>query len=432
MLISSSVKKRMELTNFFSPKNIALIGASDHAEKVGGVLMKKLLEFKGETIPVNPKHSDIFGVKCYNSVEEYKGKIDLAIIAIPAEFVLNNLEECGKKGIKNVIIVTAGFSEIGNIRAEKQIWNMAKKYKMRFLGPNCFGIFNPSLNLDLTFANTTPKLGDVAFISQSGALWSYMSDFSAGKFGFSGFVSLGNMADLDFSDFIEYFSKDAKTSSIVLYVEKLKNGKKFIEVCRECKKPIFAVKSGSSKEGEKAAFNHTGSLATDYEIYRGAFKQARVELCSGLEEAFEKGSKRKFIHSTKQKINLGKNVFIITNAGGAGALTSDYVSEKGIKLCSSNLKNPLDILGTAKSEDYKNALEKTKNFDGDSIIVIVTLQSMTDSENIAKVVVNFARTSKKNIVALFLGGKSVESSLDILKKGRVSCFSTFSEFRESL
>jgi acetyltransferase len=422
----------MELTNFFSPKNIALIGASDHAEKVGGVLMKKLLEFKGETIPVNPKHFDIFGVKCYNSVEEYKGKIDLAIIAIPAEFVLNNLEECGKKGIKNVIIVTAGFSEIGNIGAEKQIWNMAKKYEIRFLGPNCFGICNPSLSLDLTFASTTPPLGDIAFISQSGALWSFISDFSIGKFSFSGFASLGNMKDLDFSDFIEYFSKDVKTKSIVLYVEKLKDGKKFIEVCKKCKKPIFAVKSGSSKEGEKAAFSHTGSLATDYEIYRGAFKQAGVELCSGLEEAFEKASKKKFVSEKKSRINLGKNTFIITNAGGAGALVSDYVSEKGIKLAGMGTKNPLDILGTAKSEDYKLALENMSCIDCDSIIVIVTLQSMTDLENIAKVVCEFKKTSKKNIVALFLGGKSVESSLDILKKAGVTGFGTFKEFRESL
>jgi acetyltransferase len=422
----------MEIAKFFSPKNIALIGASDHIDKVGGVLMNKLLKFKGKLIPINPKHSEIFGIKCYNSIKEYNEKIELAIIAIPAEFVVDSLEECGKKGVKDVIIVTAGFSEIGNLEAERRLKKIAEKYNIRFLGPNCFGVFNSENNLDCTFSMTTPKKGDIAFISQSGALWSYISDFSIDKFGFSGFASLGNMADLNFSDFIEYFSEEDITKSIVLYIEKLKDGKKFIDICQNSGKKIYAVKAGSSKEGEKAAFSHTGSLATDYEIYKGAFKQAGVELCSSLEEAFEKASGKKFINSIKQKISLGKKVFIITNAGGAGALVSDYVSERRIRLVSSELKNPLDILGTARSEDYKLALEKSKKVDADSIIVIVTPQSMTDLENIAKVVVDFKKISKKKIVGLFLGGKSVESSLDVLRKAGVAGFGMLREFRESL
>jgi len=423
----------MELTKFFNPKNIALIGASDHSDKVGGVLMNKLAGFKGEIIPVNPKHSEIFGIKCYSSIGEYKKKIELAIIAIPAEFVLNSLEECGKKGIKNIIIVTAGFSEIGNIDAETKILDIAKKYGIKFLGPNCFGIFNPSLKLDLTFAITTPKSGDVAFISQSGALWSYISDFSIGKFGFSGFASLGNMADLNFSDFIEYFSKDAKTKSIVLYVEKLKDGKKFIDVCKKCKKPIYVIKAGSSKEGGKAAFSHTGSLATDYEIYKGAFKQAGVELCSSLEMAFEKASGKKFGLVNKSKLNLGKNMFIITNAGGAGALASDYLSNAGLQVVNLNgLHNPLDLLGTARSEDYRKTFEVIDKKEVDSILAVITPQSMTDLENIAKVIVGFKMTSKKNVIGLFLGGVSVKGSLDILKKAGVVGFRTLEEFRESL
>jgi len=422
----------MKLTNFFRPKNIALIGASDHPDKVGGVLMKKLRGFKGKIIPVNPKHSEIFGVKCYKSVGEYNGEIDLAIIAIPAEFVNNSIGECGKRSIKNIIIITAGFSEIGNIDEERQILDVAKKYGIRILGPNCFGICNPHEGLDMTFAKTMPKKGDIAFISQSGALWSFISDFSTEKFGFSGFASLGNMADLNFSDFIDYFSKDAKTKSIVLYVEKLKEGKKFIDVCRKCKKPIFAVKSGSSKEGEKAAFSHTGSLATDYEIYRGAFNQAGVMLCSGLEEAFEKACKKKSVSAARNKLDIGKKVFIITNAGGAGALASDYVSENGINLADIGMNNPQDILGTAKSEDYRKALEIVEKKEVDSVLIIVTPQSMTDLENIAGVVLNFKKKSKKNVFALFLGGKSVDSSLKILKKGSVSGFGTLKEFKESL
>jgi acetyltransferase len=421
----------MELTNFFVPKRVALIGASDHADKVGGVLMNKLLKFNGEVIPINPKHSEIFGVKCYKSVGEYKEKIELAIIAIPPEFILNSLEECGKKGINNVIIITAGFSETGNSGEEKKILDIAKKYGIRILGPNCFGICNPGNNFDCTFSMTTSGKGNIAFISQSGALWSYISDFSIGKFGFSGFASLGNMADLDFSDFIEYFSKDVKTKSIVLYIEKLKNGKRFIEVCKKCKKPIFAVKSGSSKEGEKAAFSHTGSLATDYKIYQGAFKQAGVELCYGLEEAFEKASEKKLVSVVRSKINLGNKVFIITNAGGAGALVSDYISEKGIKLVEIGMNNPLDLLGTAKSEDYRKALEIIDKKEVDSILVVITTQSMTDLENIAKVVVDFKAGSKKNVVALFLGESSIGDTNNILNKSNICFFNTLEEFRKS-
>src|SRR3989344_2454235 len=342
------------LENFFNPKTIAIVGASDHSEKVGGILFRKALKSKCNIIPVNPKHDKLLGVKCYSKISEFKESIDLAVIAIPAPFVSAELEECGRIGI---------------ISGEKQIFDLAKKYGINLLGSNCFGIFNPNLKLDLTFAATTPKKGKVALISQSGALWSYVSDFSAGlkgksSFGFSGFVSLGNMTDLSFSDFIEYFSKDKATKSIVLYVERLKDGKKFIEICKKTKKKIYAVKAGSSEEGSKAAFSHTASLATDYEIYRGAFKQAGVVLCNSLLEAFEKANGKKIAFSNKHKIKIGKKVFIITNAGGAGALLSDYLSAKGFELVSNdNFKNPLDILGTASGSDYFNNLDKIKNMD---------------------------------------------------------------------
>src|SRR3989338_1214340 len=427
------------LENFFNPKTIAIVGASDHSEKVGGILFRKALKSKCNIIPVNPKHDKLLGVKCYSKISEFKESIDLAVIAIPAPFVSAELEECGRKGIKNVILITAGFSEIGNISGEKQIFDLAKKYGINLLGSNCFGIFNPNLKLDLTFAATTPKKGKVALISQSGALWSYVSDFSAGlkgksSFGFSGFVSLGNMTDLSFSDFIEYFSKDKATKSIVLYVERLKDGKKFIEICKKTKKKIYAVKAGSSEEGSKAAFSHTASLATDYEIYSGAFKQAGVVLCNSLLEAFEKASGKKIALSNKHKEKIGKKIFILTNAGGAGALLSDYLSAKGFELVSNeNFKNPLDILGTASGSDYFNNLDKIKNMDFyDSIIVLLTPQSMTEIMKTAEVIANFKRLTGKEIVALFLGGKSVSKANKILKEENIPYFNTLEEARISL
>lgn len=408
----------MKLDNFFKPKTIAIVGASDHIEKVGGILLDKALRSKAKIIPVNPSHDSLFGVKCYKSIMDYKGSIDLAVIAIPKDYVSRAVEECGKKGIKEVIIISAGFSEVGEEDSEKEVKNIAQKYGIRFMGPNCFGVFNPLLNLDLTFSRTSPERGKVAFISQSGALWSYMADFSVGKFGFSGFASLGNMADLEFSDFIEYFSRDKETEAIVLYIEKLKNGRRFIELCKKSKKPIFAVKAGSSEEGSKAAFSHTGSLATDYKIYQGAFKQSGVKLCNSLIEAFEAALGKKLIEKNSKKYDLGKRVFVITNAGGAGALLADYLSSKNIKL----ITKPLDILGTALAQDYKKALEDNESLNMDTIYVIVSSQSMTELKETAKVIADFKNNSKKNVIALFLGGKSMQESNRIFSENNIPYF----------
>jgi len=424
------------LKNFFNPKIIAIVGASPHKDKVGAILMEKALQSKCRVVPINPNHSYVLGKKCYKNILEVPWKIDLAVIAIPAQFVISVLEECGKKKVKSIIIISAGFAEARNFEAEKELLSIAKKYKMRILGPNCFGIFNPKNNLDLTFSATTPESGDIAFISQSGALWSYISDFSIGRFGFSGFASLGNMADLEFNDFIKYFSADKKTKAIVLYIEKLKNGKKFIETCKKSKKKIFVVKSGKSEKGAEAAVSHTASLATDYEVYKGVFKQAGIELCESLLEAFEKASRKKLIEEIKvKKIKIGKKSFIITNAGGAGALLVDYLSENGFEIVDfKELNNPLDLLGPATSLDYKNALEKLKDEKIDSIFVILTPQSMSEIEETAKVIVNFKKQleKKKRIIALFLGRKNMEKANKIFIENNVLYFNTLEEVKQNL
>ncbi len=418
----------MDMKNFFNPSEIALIGASDHLEKVGGILADKLKDYKHKFIPINPKHKSIFGIKCYKSVLDYPKNIDLAVIAVPALFIPQVLEECGKKGIKMVIIITAGFSEIGNSHGEEELKQIAHKYGIRFIGPNCFGICNPSNRLDTTFSATTPKKGEIAFISQSGALWSYISDFAGDEIGFSGFASLGNMADLEFSDFIDYFSKDKSTKAIVLYVEKLKDGKRFIETAKKCKKPIFAVKAGISAEGSRAAVSHTGSLATDYEIYRGAFKQAGVILCDSLIEAFEKAGKKELLDKTKNKsVKIGKKTIIITNAGGAGALMADYLSLKKL-----DVSGPIDILGTASGSDYFNAFEKIKDRDFDSIIVILTPQSMSEIKKTAEVIAGFKNRINNQIIALFLGKKSMKEANNIFEENKIPYFNTLEEARMSI
>ena len=384
--------------------------------------MEKSILSGCKIIPINPKHDSISQIKCYKSLMDYPGKIDLVVIAVPEEFVLSVMEECAKKEVRDVIIISAGFSEAGNIKLEQEITNFATHNGIRFVGPNCFGIFNSKVHLDLTFSAEISHHGDIAFVSQSGALWSYVSDLGIG---ISKFVGLGNMADLEFSDFINYLANDKETKKIILYIEKIKKGKEFIEACKlavKRGKKIYAIKAGKSKEGERATFSHTASLASDYEIYRGAFKQSGVVLCETIEEAIEKASE-KTIELKEKSVKL-REVDIITNAGGAGALVSDYLSEKNIKINSLR-----DILGTALAEDYSKALESTQ---AKEVIVVLTPQSMSEITKTAKLIVDFEKKSKKKIVALFLGKISVKGQHLLFEKNNISYFNDLRSFKNSL
>jgi acyl-CoA synthetase (NDP forming) len=398
-----------EVKTLLNPKSIAVIGASGHFGKVGNILMKKLTNFNGELIPINTEQDMIMGKRAYASILDYKKNIDLVIIAIPAAGVKKVLEECWKKKIKNIVIISAGFSEIGNMKEENEIINIGKRDGMNILGPNCFGIANPYLNLDATFSNLSAKRGNIAFIAQSGALWSYLADVSSStkKLGFSSYISLGNMADLEFSDFIEYFNKDKKTKKIVLYIEKLKDGKRFINVCKKSKKQIIVIKAGKTKIGGEATFSHTGSLATDFEVYKGVFKQTGIKLENSLSSAF--GIKGKIAFNPK-----GKNIAIVTNAGGAGALVTDYLSGRGYEI-----NKPIDLLGTALAKDYKNIFDKLKKSNIDSVVAILTPQAMSQPEETAQEIVKFSKY--KPVIALFLGANSVNKAKNILEKNKVLC-----------
>lgn len=393
-----------KLKSFLAPKTIAVIGASSTEGKVGHILMEKLSNFKGKVIPINPKHGEILGKKAYPSLHECREKIDLAVIAIPAEFVRKAIEDCARKKIRNVIVISAGFSEVGKKEMETELLRTARKNKINLLGPNCFGVANPSINLDTTFANTSASKGNIAFISQSGALWSYTADLNLEQ-GFSGFVSLGNMADLGFTHFIKYFNKDRKTKKIVLYVEKLKHGKEFIRACKKSRKEIIVIKSGQTTEGNQAVISHTGSLATDFAIYKGAFKQAGITLVNSLAEAL--GIKAEPPQFKKLK------TAIVTNAGGAGALITDYLIQQGIPT-----QPPIDILGTATPEDYKRTIEKLKSFS--NIVVVLTPQSMSNPTETAKILAN--SKYKKRITAFFLGEKSMTQAKIILKRAGIPCY----------
>lgn len=395
--------KEGKLEPFFNPKSIAIIGASNKQGKIGNILMKKLRKYKGKVIPVNINRPIIFRKTSYAKISDYKKQIDLVVIATPAKTVPKLLEECGKNKIKNIIIISAGFREKGYNKRENNIIKIKEKYDLNILGPNCFGIINPSKNLDLTFSKLTPKRGSTAFISQSGALGSYIIDHGIKL---SGFASLGNISDIDFADFIEYFNKDRKTKKIIVYMEALKKGRKFIDACKKSKKEIIIVKSGKTKKGKQATQLHTGSLATENEIYSGAFIQAKVKEAPSLAKAF--GLKQdKILYTLK-----GKKLVILTNAGGAGALLTDQIANEGHTII-----GPKDLLGTATSLQYKTALHKLTG-DYKTIILVATPQIMTDFEEITKVILN--SRWKDKIVACLLGNESVKKAKEILKKNMVT------------
>ncbi len=418
------------MDNFFNPKTIAIIGASSKKGKVGYSLVKNLLNFKGKIFLINPNRKKILNKLCYKNVRDIKEHIDLAIIALHPFQIKDVIIDCGTKNIKNIIIISAGFSEVGNKNLEESILETAKEYRIRIIGPNTFGVVNPYISLDTTFASISPLKGNISFVSQSGALWSAISDYSKKEnFGFSKFIALGNMSDINFTDCIKYLNKDPNTKVIVLYIELIKDGKKFMKISQTSKKPIIAIKAGHSQAGIKAALSHTGSLAGTYEIYKAAFKQSNIILVDTLTQALDTA---RFL-TNNQKI--GKRTIILTNAGGPGALAADYLEESSLevqKLTESFIKkikldlwsknNPIDLVGDAKSDKYKLALDSlNKNF-YDNLLILLTPQNMTDSENIAKEIINFKNKTKKPVITCFMGGKSIEKSKLLLEKNNILSF----------
>jgi acyl-CoA synthetase (NDP forming) len=398
------------MKELLKPKTIAVIGASNHKDKVGYSLMENLRKFQGAVIPVNNHEKKIMGKKCYRSILHIEKEIDLAIIAIPAPFVKIAVREARQKGAKAIIIISAGFSETGRKGLEDEI--MRQKGNLRILGPNCFGVVNPYIGLDTTFARTTPKKGDIAFISQSGAIWSGVAELSKKEnFGFSGFVSLGNMMDIGFEDAIQYFEDDEKTRIIVLYLETLKDGRKIMQLAKRCKKKIIAVKAGMSEAGIKATLSHTGSMAGSYEIYKAAFKQSGIVMVESLTEAFDKAK--------YGLINERKTV-IITNAGGPGALMADCCEKNGMELVKIpkikfdlpeawSKNNPMDLVGDAKSDRFKEVFSKIKKEKFyDLAVVVVTPQKMTDLKNIAHEIVKFKKESRKKVAVCWMTDEAKE------------------------
>ena len=433
----------LSLRNFFCPDSVAVIGAAREEEKVGHIILDNIINsgYKGKLFPVNPKADEIHGIKCYPSVLNVPGDIDLAIIVIPAQFVLQVLEECSKKNTKWSIIISAGFKETGieGARRERQLIEKAKDYGIRILGPNCLGIIDTECPINATFSPNMPPMGKIGFISQSGALGTSILDWAkTNKIGFSKFVSLGNKADISENDLFDDWENEKDTEVITAYLEGVKYGREFIRISSKVskKKPIIVIKSGNTDAGARAVSSHTGTLAGSAKAYEAAFKQAGIIRANTIRDLFNYATAFSY-----QPLPKGKKVAIITNAGGPGIMATDECEKSDILLASleketidglkeflpeaANFYNPIDILGDALADRYKKTLEVVvKDSNVDAVVVLLSPQAMTQPYRTARAIVEVMENSGKSITVLtsFMGGSEVEKAVKFLAEKNIPNF----------
>ena len=434
--------RQENLETIFHPKSIAIVGTNKVKGTVPHDILYNILkaDFNGIVYPVSPKEKSIKGIKAYKYVLDVPDDIDLAILVFPSSVCHMALEQCGQKGIKSVIIISAGYKEVGEagLKREQQLIEIARKYDMSFIGPNCLGVINtsPETNLDASFAREMPIQGNIGFLSQSGALCTAVLDYASAKhIGFSKFISFGNKADISEIDLLYYLMNDEETKVILMYLEEVSDGKALMEAAREVieksGKPILIIKSGRTDEGASAAASHTGSLTGKDEICDAGFEQAGIIRCDNIEEMFNRA--RAFAYQPPPK---SEKVAIITNAGGPGVLTTDAAISTGLKLAkfsdettailkkalpaTANINNPVDVIGDAKSDRYLVAIQAAfDDPDVSGVFVILTPQSMTDIDTIAADVVRIAEGQTKPIYTSFMGEKDVASGIDILQRHNI-------------
>lgn len=433
-----------KLNNIFNPVRIAIIGVTTNPNSVSGKVLSNLVSggFRGVVYPVNPETEAVMGIPCYPDLTSLPKIPDLAIICSPSEKVPEKVRECGEKGILGIIIISAGFRETGEEGKilEERILEEKKKFDgMRIIGPNCLGVIVPRLNLNASFASAIPRAGNIAFISQSGALCTSVLDWAMeGKIGFSQFVSIGNSIDVEFGDLIDYFGEDENTHCIILYIESIKDARKFMTASRAFarKKPIIVYKAGRFAESAQVAASHTGAMASEDAVYDAAFQRA------GLARVYEIGD----IFSVaeligRNKFPRGPRLGIITNAGGPGVMATDALialngvlatlSEETLNELNENLpafwshNNPVDVLGDARAKRVSKATSIVIKDPGvDAVLVILTPQAMTNPDATAKEISLIAATTTKPILAAWLGGKSMHQADDILIEAGIPSYRT--------
>lgn len=432
------------LQKIFRPQRIAIIGVSNDPNSVGGITLKNLVGggFQGVVYPINPKHEAVMGIPCYPDVKSLPKVPDLAVICTNAKSVPGLLKDCGDAGILGIIIMSAGFKETGpeGKKLEEEVKAIVAKYTgMRVIGPNCLGIIVPGNNMNVSFASGTAKKGHVAFISQSGALCTSALDWAKEEnIGFSYFVSIGNTMDVGFGDLIDFFGQDPSTRSIILYVESISKARQFMTAARAFarKKPIIVYKAGRFPESAAAAASHTGAMASEDAVYDAVFQRA------GVARVFDIGDIFNFTELMAQKnIPKGRNLAIITNAGGPGVMATDaLISMDGklTKLSDETMKklndylppfwshgNPVDVLGDAPPERFATATRIVLDDPNvDAVLVILTPQAMTNPTATALEITKLADHTVKPIMAAWLGGESMREGISIFNKHGLSTYDT--------
>ncbi len=431
---------RHPLDPIFKPASVALVGASERAGSVGRTVLWNLISspFGGTIYPVNPKRANILGIRAYTSLDTLPEVPDLVVVCTPAEGVPALLKDCVRLGVPSAIVISAGFKETGaaGIKLEAEIMETIQG-RMRIIGPNCLGVMNPVLGLNATFANSMAKPGNVAFVSQSGALCTAVLDWSTREnVGFSSFVSIGSMLDVNWGDLIDYFGNDPRTHSIVIYMESIGDARSFLSAAREVSltKPIIVIKAGRTAQAAKAAASHTGSLTGSDDVLEAAFRRVGVLRVNSIAEIFYMTEVL-----SKQPRPKGNRLCIVTNAGGPGVLATDALIQGGGELAEISAEsmaaynkflpaawshsNPVDILGDAEPERYAKSLEiaaKDPNIDG--MLVIMTPQGMTNPTEIAEQLKPYAKGLGKPVLASWMGGESVEHGEEILNKAGIPSF----------
>ncbi|MCZ7393917.1 MAG: CoA-binding protein [Candidatus Methanoperedens sp.] len=421
------------LSSIFEPASIAVVGASNNEAKWGGRIFKNILSgFKGAVYPVNPKEKEVQGVVSYPSVLDIPDKVEMVVIAIPAQFVLSVAEDCGKKGVKGLIVVSAGFSETGNAGAdlEQKLVSIVEKYGMRMVGPNTLGIVNEPVRLNASVIGRLPNKGPISFITQSGTLGLAIAEWTIDMgLGLCKIISTGNKANVDDIDLLEYLNNDQSTGVIAMYAEGIKRGRKFLEAARCIKKPIIAIKTGRSERGARAVFSHTGSIAGSDEIYSAAFRQAGILRVDTIDEVFDAA-----LAFSCQPLPKGNNVAIISNGGGASIVATDACEKLGINIADlteetrekiknaipefASSSNPIDTAGTSSYQVYLDVIQAVLlDPNVDAVIVIYVHTLMSNAIPPAEAVVEMKGKNKKPIIACWMGGKGAEEGIDLLKSG---------------
>ena len=432
---------------FLSPKSIAIIGASDKEGSVGRAITNNIMKgYKGTIYPISPTRETVFDKKAYKSVLDVPGKVDLAVVVTKNTIVPAVLEECGKKKLRGAIVITAGFKEVDEegAKLEQKLKDIAKKYKLQIIGPNCLGVMNlePQTMMNSTFLKITPKSGEIALVSQSGAICAALvEDASAQGIGFSAVISMGNKADMSEIDILKMLAEHKQTKVIVIYLEDMGNGQEFLKVCKDItrkkKKPVLVLKSGRSPEGAKAAMSHTGALMGSDEIYDALLKQSGAIRVDTMEELFDYATA-----FSKQPLPMNGDLVIVSNAGGPAIISTDACSKLGIKMAKieeirkkidavippwGSSRNPVDIVGDADFKRFENVLnEVLKHKNVGSVISMCTPSATLNYDKLAEVIVSMSKKYKKTMLASLMGLDEGITNREILAKGDVPYY-TYAE-----